>query len=213
MLDWAEAVAGMLPGAMRVKNDDGGTDGGQVQFRELVSQGVIQPYLSGITPSTSATQLGSTGTTGTGGNLGSMNDTAVSSGSSDSSGPSSSNSSSGSGYDSGRSDPAAATPYAERFSALASAAFLRGAIENGERRRLFAGDGGFVRMWDGCSSTPYLRSEGARQVVTYDDPVSLEMKAQLVRQAGMRGVNLFDVHGDTDGWDLTEALRRGLGLV
>ncbi|KAI0774197.1 glycoside hydrolase [Fomes fomentarius] len=154
LLDWAEAVTGFLPGAIRVKNDDGGTDSGQVQFRELVSQGVIQPYVS-----------------------------------------------------------AGAAPYAERFSALSSAALLRAGIENGERRRLFAGDGGFVRMWDGCSSTPYLRSEGAGQIVTYDDPVSLEMKAQLVRQAGMRGVNLFDVHGDTDGWDLTEALRRGLGFV
>ena len=66
--------------------------------------------------------------------------------------------------------------------------------------------------WDACSNTPFLRSAGAQQVVAYDDPVSLEIKAQLVREAGMRGVNMFDVHGDTDDWDLTDALRRGLGL-
>ena len=57
-----------------------------------------------------------------------------------------------------------------------------------------------------------MRSEDARQVVTYDDPVSLEMKGQLVRQAGMLGVNMFDVHGDTDEWALVDSLRKGLGL-
>ncbi|KAM5540432.1 hypothetical protein V8D89_005890 [Ganoderma adspersum] len=80
-------------------------------------------------------------------------------------------------------------------------------------RRFFAGGNGFVREWDRCSSTPFLRSQEMRQIVTYDDPASLEMKAQLVRQVGMLGVNMFDIHGDTDEWDLTDALRRGLGLL
>ena len=40
--------------------------------------------------------------------------------------------------------------------------------------------------------------------ILYDDPVSLEIKAQLVLQAGMLGVNMFDIHGDTDEWDLTD---------
>ena len=80
-------------------------------------------------------------------------------------------------------------------------------------RRLFAGAGGFVRIWDACSNTPYLRSSDTRQVVTYGDPEPLEMKAELVRGAGMHCVNMFDVHGDTDAWDLADALRRGLGLV
>ena len=74
-------------------------------------------------------------------------------------------------------------------------ALLRAAIENREPRSLFAGANGFVRGWDECSNTPFLRSEGARQVVAYDDPVSLEMKGQLVRQARMLGVNMFDVTG------------------
>ena len=45
-----------------------------------------------------------------------------------------------------------------------------------------------------------------------DDPQSLEMKATFARYAGLRGVNLFDIHGDTDEADLADALRRGLGL-
>lgn len=41
------------------------------------------------------------------------------------------------------------------------------------------------------------------------------MKAELVRCAGMRDVNKFDLRGDTDAWDLTrtDALRGGLGLL
>ncbi|KAJ6539469.1 glycoside hydrolase [Mycena capillaripes] len=75
----------------------------------------------------------------------------------------------------------------------------------------FNGNGGFTRYWDECSSTPFLRSPSSSQVVTYDDPQSLEMKATLAKQVGMLGVNMFDVHGDTDSWDLTDSIRRGLG--
>jgi chitinase len=71
--------------------------------------------------------------------------------------------------------------------------------------------GGFEEFWDGCSSTPFLRSPSAGQVVTYDDPKSLEMKAQLARELRILGTNMFDVHGDTDQWDLTKSVRKGLG--
>ena len=77
---------------------------------------------------------------------------------------------------------------------------------------VFTGLKGFVRLWDACSSTPYLRSATAGQVISYDDPQSLEMKATFARYAGLRGVNMFDAHGDTDAGDLVDAIRRGLGL-
>ncbi|KAI0052983.1 glycoside hydrolase family 18 protein [Auriscalpium vulgare] len=77
----------------------------------------------------------------------------------------------------------------------------------------YAGCGGFTRVWDACSSTPFLRSPAAGQVVTYDDAQSLGAKAQFVRANGVLGVNMFDVHGDTDRWDLVDALRKGLGLM
>lgn len=76
----------------------------------------------------------------------------------------------------------------------------------------FEGAGGFVRRWDACSSTPYLTSSSSRQLVSYDDPASLLLKAQYVKQRGIGGVNMFDVHGDTSQWDLVDALRAGLGL-
>jgi len=80
-----------------------------------------------------------------------------------------------------------------------------------EIRSLYTGWSGFTRLWDVCSSTPFLRSPGAQQVVSYDDPLSLGLKAAFVRDAGMLGVNIFDVTGDTDQWDLVDALRKGLG--
>jgi chitinase len=73
--------------------------------------------------------------------------------------------------------------------------------------------GGYTRYWDACSSTPWLRSTSAKQIITFDDPESLHMKAEFAKKVGMLGVNMFDVHGDTDEWDLIRAVRLGLGNV
>ncbi|RSH91922.1 hypothetical protein EHS25_009292 [Saitozyma podzolica] len=68
----------------------------------------------------------------------------------------------------------------------------------------YVGAGGFVREWDGCSST----------IVTYDDPQSMSLKAQFALQAGLRGCNVFSMDGDWTGsaWPLTDAVRSGMGL-
>lgn len=76
----------------------------------------------------------------------------------------------------------------------------------------YVGCGGFVRDWDACSSTPFLRSANQKQVVAYDDMQSLGLKASLVKQKGLLGVNMFDVHGDTDAWDLVDSIRSALGV-
>ncbi|KAF7965620.1 hypothetical protein HWV62_42623 [Athelia sp. TMB] len=78
--------------------------------------------------------------------------------------------------------------------------------------------GGYTRRWDACSSTPFLTSLPSSspnpnpQVIAYDDPQSVWMKAAFARRAGMLGVNVFDVHGDVPQWDLVDAARAGLGL-
>ncbi|TFY60796.1 hypothetical protein EVJ58_g4913 [Rhodofomes roseus] len=142
----------MTPPAIMATNDDGSAADGQVQFRGLVLQGVLQyapqePY------------------------EGQPEDTALG----------------------GSSAPT-------RFFANTK-----------EIDSLYDGWSGFTREWDECSSTPFLRSGAAEQVVTYDDPLSLGMKANFAQGVGMLGVNMFDVTGDTDQWDLTDAVRRGLG--
>lgn len=74
----------------------------------------------------------------------------------------------------------------------------------------FQGSSGFTRRWDNCSSTPFLRSDEAGQVISYDDNRSLGIKAAWVRNMGLGGVNLFEAHGDTLDHHLTLALRAGL---
>jgi chitinase len=77
----------------------------------------------------------------------------------------------------------------------------------------FIAGSGFERRWDSCSETPFLRSTATRQVITYDDLESLQLKTVFAREVGMLGVNLFDVHGDTVTWDLTDCIRKGLELI
>ncbi|KAL7282344.1 hypothetical protein ACG7TL_003814 [Trametes sanguinea] len=177
------------PGQTLVTNEDGGTDDGQVQFRELVQQGVLQPYYLSTSNASSSPATAD----------------------------------SANGRDDARprpprprpvrilSDDGTGTIATDAGPDVARSEAVRMSVESAEPRAVFAGTSGFARGWDLCSSTPFLHSDAARQVVAYDDPVSLEMKAQLAREAGMRGVNMFDVHGDTDEWDLADALLRGLG--
>jgi chitinase len=91
---------------------------------------------------------------------------------------------------------------------IAQGALVRGAVlDSGVAT--YTASGGFTRYWDDCSSTPFLRS-ASEQVITYDDPESLAIKAAFAAQVGMLGVNLFDVHGDSAEWDLIHAVRRGI---
>ncbi|EJD53756.1 glycoside hydrolase [Auricularia subglabra TFB-10046 SS5] len=94
---------------------------------------------------------------------------------------------------------------------------FRGLIEQGALKVTpdgrYVGTRGFKRVWDECSSTPFLRSEKAQQVITYDDPQSINLKAAFALEAGLLGVNMFDAHGDTATWALIDAARSGLGFV
>jgi len=138
-------VAAAASPAIEATNEDGGTSNGQIQFRDLVSQGILQ-----YTP--------------------------------------------------------------EEANYTQSKAPTRMTVNGHTFNSLYDGWSGFTRNWDNCSSTPFLRSPTADQVVTYDDPLSLGLKSAFASQSGMLGVNMFDVTGDTDQWDLTDALRNGLGL-
>lgn len=89
----------------------------------------------------------------------------------------------------------------------------QGALTLDPATKKFLGTGGFTRLWDTCSSTPFLRSAASGQVITYDDPDSLSLKAQFALQSGLKGINVWDMHGDTSSWVLMDALRAGLGLA
>ncbi|WVQ84655.1 hypothetical protein IAT38_006810 [Cryptococcus sp. DSM 104549] len=79
----------------------------------------------------------------------------------------------------------------------------------------YIGAGGFTRHWDSCSSTPWLKSTSSGQIITYDDPESMNLKGQFAAQSGLRGCNVFSIDGDytdSSSWPLTDAVRSGLGL-
>lgn len=46
---------------------------------------------------------------------------------------------------------------------------------------------------------PFLRNPSSNQVITYDDPDSLSLKGQFVKQSAMAGVNVWEISGDDNG--------------
>ncbi|EKM59129.1 glycoside hydrolase family 18 protein [Phanerochaete carnosa HHB-10118-sp] len=202
-------------GAPMVLNEDGNAADGEVQFRDLVQQGVLQYISAWSDTSASAKTDAAEYDRATG------DDSGDDTGSSDTDDDSDGSDSSDTGPDDGSSDSSGDTGDQGVLPAglalpgltdidsttLNALSFAGHQIVN-----VFNGLKGFVRLWDACSSTPYLRSTAAGQVVSYDDPQSLEMKAVFARYAGLLGVNMFDAHGDTDAGDLVDAVRRGLGL-
>ncbi|KAN0062352.1 hypothetical protein ACQY0O_005234 [Thecaphora frezii] len=84
----------------------------------------------------------------------------------------------------------------------------QGALRKDASTGLFVGAGGFEKYWDDCSDTPYLAD--GRTVVTYDDTSSLWDKGAFAVQAGIGGLNLWSIDGDTKGWDLVNSALAGM---
>jgi len=197
---------------VRILNDAGGTDNGQVQFRDLIKQGALT-RINRVMESSSASPSYGTDDESLGNPPDSETDIDTDTDCS--------------GVEDHEDDerrltlsisPAGGmmvTPAAFEFDpqapgSLASSSPL---LPNLFAAAAFEGAGGFTRHWDACSSTPFLRSEFAQQIITFDDPQSLGLKATWAKEAGILGVNIFDIHGDTDDWDLVNSLRNGLGIV
>jgi chitinase len=184
---------------VQVVNDAGGTDSGQLQFRDLIKQGALARLNPPSQPSSSSTDdqslrsevdIECAGVVGDGDDDDEKQLTLSLS-------PAGGLMVAPAIVDIDTSTPGSAPP----------------STANGFASASFQGAGGFTRHWDVCSSTPFLRSELAGQIITFDDPHSLGLKAAWAREAGILGVNMFDVHGDTDDWDLVDSLRKGLGII
>ncbi|KAI5475768.1 glycoside hydrolase family 18 protein [Pseudohyphozyma bogoriensis] len=76
----------------------------------------------------------------------------------------------------------------------------------------FTAVNGYTREWDECSNTPYLYDVSRSVVITYDDPQSMTLKAQMAAEYGLAGVGMWDISGDTADWQLVDAYRSGMGL-
>lgn len=68
---------------------------------------------------------------------------------------------------------------------------------------------GFERMWDDAAKAPYLWSADSTTFITYDDPESLQHKAEFVRARGLGGVMFWEHAHDRDE-ELLRALNQHL---
>ena len=58
---------------------------------------------------------------------------------------------------------------------------------------------GWLRLWDDAAQAPWLWNPEKRLFVTYEDPRSLRLKCQLVRERGLGGVMFWEYSEDGGG--------------
>lgn len=57
---------------------------------------------------------------------------------------------------------------------------------------------GFKRYWDGSASAPYLWNSETRTLISYDDPESLQAKAEYVKKQQLGGIMYWEHSQDPD---------------
>lgn len=72
--------------------------------------------------------------------------------------------------------------------------------------------GRFTRYWHGQAKVPWLYSAAEQVMITYDDPESLAVKADYIREKGLGGVMAWQLSADDAAHSLVLALRQHLGL-
>jgi chitinase len=71
--------------------------------------------------------------------------------------------------------------------------------------------GKYQRYWHTEAKVPWLFDPKAGVMITYDDPQSLRLKAEYVRQNRLGGVMIWEISQDDAKGSLLKALHRGLG--
>ncbi|MBB4034290.1 chitinase [Dysgonomonas hofstadii] len=68
----------------------------------------------------------------------------------------------------------------------------------------------FERNWDDVAKAPYLSSDSIEFVCGYDDPRSIAIKSEYIKDNGMLGAMYWDYAGDDDEGTLRKAVYNGL---
>lgn len=68
----------------------------------------------------------------------------------------------------------------------------------------------FVEMWDETAQAPYLADKDGNLVMGYDNPRSLTLKCNFIKENGLRGGMYWDYAGDTDDGELQKVLAKEL---
>jgi len=70
------------------------------------------------------------------------------------------------------------------------------------------GKGDYKRHYDNCAQTPFLFNSKTKNLISYDDPVSLRAKSKFALSHGLAGVEMFDAIGDSDDLSLIKSIRK-----
>ena len=65
---------------------------------------------------------------------------------------------------------------------------------------------GFTKHWDEEAKVPYLNNTAGTMVLSYDDPTSVGLKAEYVKQKSLRGAMYWNIEADDKDWSLSKAI-------
>jgi len=71
--------------------------------------------------------------------------------------------------------------------------------------------GSWVRTWDDKVKCPTLFNKDTKQVISYDDPKTIEYKAKYVLENGFAGMMIWELENDTDDFEILTAINSQLG--
>ncbi len=74
----------------------------------------------------------------------------------------------------------------------------------------YLGQGDWVRTWDAEAMAPTLYSASQQSFVSYEDPESLGLKLDWIRELGLGGVMFWELSGDTDDHALVAQMAAAL---
>lgn len=72
--------------------------------------------------------------------------------------------------------------------------------------------GSFLDQWDEKAKVPYLTNAAGTMVLSYDDEESIGLKADYVKEKGLKGAMYWAVEGDDANWTLSKAIASRLNL-
>jgi len=73
----------------------------------------------------------------------------------------------------------------------------------------FIGRQGFIRYWDDRAKSPYLWNSTSRTFITYDDPQSITIKAQYVKEHHLGGMMFWELSEDRND-ELLDVIARSM---
>ncbi len=66
--------------------------------------------------------------------------------------------------------------------------------------------GKWVERWDDQAKVPYLTDASGTMVLSYDNEQSISLKAEYVKQKGLKGAMYWAIQGDDASWTLSKAV-------